>query len=147
MSLKVMQGAKTVDAANYLPDIKYLTLTVGATAQANSTGVDMSEHFEFIAVCSAYAVAAGCTLTWYVQESDTVGGTYTNITGASVVCAASAVNLSKWFTVNWKHPDRKRFARLSAIVTGANTATIAANSLRVNPSGGPVDISADVTEV
>lgn len=147
MSMKVMDGARTIDGANSGTDIPYQTLTVGMTAQANSTGVDMSNHFELLATFLAPAVAAGCTLTCLVQESDEAAANFTNITGAAATIAAGSANLAEWISVDWKHPDRKKYARLSMLATGANTATVAALSLRVNEGGGDVDADDNMTEV
>lgn len=147
MSLKVMNGARTLDSANLVTDIAYQTLTVGGTAQVNSTGVDMSGHAEFLACCMGMAVHANATLTWYIQESDEAAANFVNISGATKVMAASSANDAAWIDVNWKHPDRLKYGRIVAIATGANTATVAATSLRVQQINGDVTADASFVEV
>jgi len=147
MSLKVIDGAKAIDGANLACDIDYQTLTVGGTANVESTSVDMSEFFELLAHITVDAVDAGCTLKVAVQESDEADASFTNITGALAEFAAGAADDSVWMSVNWKHPDRKRYARLQAIVTGANTALLTAGTLRVQPHGGPMSVDTGVVEV
>jgi hypothetical protein len=145
--LRVVDGAYTLAAGTFTIDIPYKTLTVGGTANAESTGVDMSGHWEFLANVCGYVIDAGCTLTVTVQESDEAAASFTNITGASHSYAAGSANDSKWFSVSWRNADRKKYARLQAIVTGANTATLSAVTLRVLPNAGPIntDASFDVT--
>ncbi len=146
MSLKVMDGARTLDGANSTCDIAHQTLTVGATAQANSAGVDMTNFFEVMAHVNVLSTAAGCTLTVYGQESDD-NSTFTNISGSSQVIAPSQANDSVWLDVNWKNPTRKRYFRVSALATGANAAILSAATLRVGPHGGDMTVDDSFDEV
>lgn len=141
MSLKVMDGVRTLDGANHTPDLPGTTLTVGGTETANTTGAEMKDFFELLASILVTSVAAGCTLVVKAQESNEASANFTDIPGASITFAANTANDAQWIDVNWKHPDRKRYGRLTATVTGANAATLSATTLRVGPHGG--DMTAD----
>ncbi|GAG44021.1 unnamed protein product, partial [marine sediment metagenome] len=120
------------DGANSTPDLVSTTLTVGGTATANTTGVDMVAHSEYLACIQVTSVAAGCTLVVKAQESNEAAANFTDVTGAAITYAANTVNDAQWVDVDWRHPDRLRYARLTATVTGANAAVLSANTLRVH---------------
>lgn len=145
--LKVMDGARTLDGANHTPDLPYSTLTVGGTATANTTGVDMKAHAEFLACVCVSAIAAGATLTVKAQESNEAAANFADIADASMEFAANTANDAQWFSVDWNHPDRLRYARLTATVTGANTAKLSANTLRVHKTDGPQTKDDAFTEI
>lgn len=146
MSMKVMDGARALDGTNLTADIVQTTLTVGGTATVNSTGVEMTDFFEFLAHILVTSVDAGATLVVVAQESNEAAANFTNITSATQTFAATAANDSAWFDVDWKHPDRGKYARLSATVTGANTAVLSGATFRIQPHGGPVTADASVVE-
>lgn len=146
MSLKVMDGMRTLDGANYGLDIPPANYANANTM--NGTGVDMNDFFELIAIAQAGVIVGTAVATVAVQECDTSGGTYANVTGASVAFTAAAEsNLCKIIDVDWKHPDRKRYARVQNVVSVANAAIIGVSTLRVQPKGGPMtkDTSVDET--
>ena len=144
MSIKVIDGARTLDGANNGLDIAPANYATGNTA--NSTGVDMSEFFELIAMVQAGVVVGTATVTVYAQESDD-NSTFTNISGASVSFVNNAdSNTGQVLSVNWKHPGRKRYARVSGVVSVANAAIYGVSTLRVQPHGGPMTIDSSVDE-
>lgn len=143
MSLKVMDGMRTLDGANYGLDIPPANYANANTM--NGTGVDMADFFELIATAISGVVTGTAVATVKVQESDTLGGTYADVSGASqVFTAAAESNLCKVISVDWKHPDRKRFGRAQNVVSVANAAFIGVSTLRVQPKGGPMTADTSV---
>ena len=145
MSLKVIDGARTLDGTNNGVDIPPANYANGNTM--NSTGIDMKDFFELIGMVQAGVVIGTAQVDVYVQESND-DSTYTNITGAQVTVANTESNTGQVFSVNWKHPDRKRYARVSGVVSVANGAIYGVSTLRVQAHGGDmsVDSSADETK-
>lgn len=137
MSLKVIHGAKVLDGTNYTPDIVYADRTVNTTV--NSTAVDMVNHFELIVHLLTAVIDAGATVTVQLQESNESSANFTNISGAIFTKTASHDNHSAWMSVNWKHPDRKRYVRLQGFTAGANSGAYSASTIRMNRSGAAGD--------
>jgi len=69
------------------------------------------------------------------------------VTDAEAVFTANAEsNMCKVIDVDWKHPDRKRYARVQNVVSVANAAIIGISTLRVQPKGGPMTADDSVAE-
>lgn len=86
---------------NIADDLQLLTLAAAAavTATGNGTGVDVTSFVGQVAVVLTSAAGTGTTPTLDVklQQSDTLSGTYTDISGATfsqVVAAASVQKIS-----------------------------------------------------
>ncbi len=141
MSLKVIDGLRTIDGANAAMDMNIQTIT--AVNTVNGSSHDMKNHFEFIAVCLNDATEAGATCTFVGQESND-DSTFTNISGSSAVIAADSANTVELIQVDWKHPDRKRYARVAAVVTGANTSIVGIVGMRVQAKGGDLSVDDNV---
>ncbi len=141
MGLKVMDGARTLDGANNGIDAP----AVGATAgTVNTTGVSMADHEELM-VCLAVGVMTGTgTLAVAVQESND-DTTYTNISGALVSVAADGDNTGYIIDVDWRHPDRMKYARVQAI-TANNTCFHSIQTIRLKNKQA-VTADGAVTEV
>lgn len=145
MSLKVMDGMRTYDGANYGLDIPPANYANANTM--NGAAIDMIDFFELIAIACTGVVTGTAVATVKVQECDTAGGTYTNVTDAEAVFTANAEsNMCKVIDVDWKHPDRKRYARVQNVVSVANAAIIGISTLRVQPKGGPMTADDSVAE-
>lgn len=141
MSMKVIDGARTLDGANFGCDLPPLSIASGNTR--NSTGVDMSGHYELIANVEAGVVNTSVAVT--VQESNESAANFTNITGAVVTMNTN--NTSKVMSVDWKHPDRKKYARLQGITAGGGATLYGATTLRVAENAGPVSLDSSVVAV
>lgn len=138
--LKIIDGLATLDGANFKIDIPYQSVT----AQVNSTGVDMSDHNEFLGAFASAAVTGSGTLTCLVQESNEAAANFANVTGgvANAVATISAANCLKILAVDWRGPLRKKYARLSAI-NATNAVAVSAVGLRVGKrSGQAIDAAA-----
>jgi len=145
MSIKVMDGARTLAGATATADIPIANYANANTM--NSTGVDMKDHFELLVALIGGVVTGTAVVTLYAQESNEAAANFTNIASATATLTAAAEsNLSKWISVNWKHPDRKRYARVSGVVSVANAAFYGALTLRVGPHGGAVTADGALTE-
>lgn len=135
MSLKVMDGARTLDGANHEPDLDNRTLVVEMEATMISPILNMVDFTEVMYQILVTNVDTGATLVVKARESNK-GTNFTDIPGASITFPPNTTNDAQWIDIDWKHPDRKRHVDLHARVTGANTATLSATSLRVAPRGG-----------
>jgi len=125
---------------------------VAQTAGANTgTGVNVTETEEFAAVVQGSAPGDDGTLTFKLQESDVVGGTYTDITGAVMAAAitiSSTDALGKTFIGRLrtsKLAAGNRFVRIVATVA-TNTLDIAGTILLGLSNKKPVLFSSDITE-
>ncbi len=126
--LKVINGLETVDGANNKIDIPYQSVT----AQVNSTGVDMSNHDEFLAAFLGAAITGSGTLTCLVQESDEAAANFANVEGgeSNAVATINAANMLYVMSVDWRGPTRKKYARLS-VINATNAVAVSALGLRV----------------
>ena len=131
MSLKVMDGARTIDGANIGGDLSAENV---AASTVNATSVDMSSpgHHELLVAISCGVLTGTGTLAVFVQESNEAAANFTNIASAIQSFAATNDNTSKWISVDWKKPDRKRYARVVA-TTALNSTVYSALTLRVQP--------------
>jgi hypothetical protein len=146
MSLKVMDGLRTVDGANAAVDIAIANYASGNTM--NGTSHDMKDHFEFLVSAQAGVVTGTAVVTIVVQESNEAAANFANVASAAVSFANNAnSNQAKLISVNWKHPDRKRYARVQGLVTVANAAFYGVHAMRVAPHGGPVTADSALTGV
>lgn len=141
--LKVIDGLRTTDGANSGTQIGMISRTAGTV---NGPGVAMGGHFEALALVGIGSVAASTNCTYNVQESND-NSNFTNISGATTVFNASAANLSRVIGIDWKHPDRKAYARLVQIVAGAGAVVGGGEILRVNQNAGPVNTEASTIPV
>ncbi len=144
MSLKVIDGARFLgSSAADIPISNYANAST-----TNSASQDMSEFFELMAQLDVGVIVGTASVQFVVQESNESAANFTNISGATVTVVNSAnSNLAKRISVNWKHPDRLRYARLQGLVTVANAAFFGATIARLQPRGGDMDIDDSVTEV
>lgn len=131
--LRVLEGARGIDDANSASDIPQANYAAANTM--NSTSVDMGNPaadggFEELLVNVRTGVVLGtATLVTVVQESNEATANFTNTT-AFLNFAAADDNKSKWASVLWTHPDRKRYARIQGVTAG-NTVEYGAATLRV----------------
>lgn len=127
--MRVIDGAKVFDGANNAPDIPVAARS-GTTVE--STPVDMGDpgHNELIVNAQFGERTGSATVLFSLQESNEAGANFTTITGTSLTISAG--NLSRMISINWAHPDRKRYARIRGQTLG-NTFVWGATSLRVRP--------------
>ena len=145
MSLRVSDGARTLDGANYGLDIAPANYANANTM--NSIGIDMVDFFEVMAMIQLGVIVGTAVVTVYGQESDD-NSTFTNISGSSLAFTNAAnSNQGGVLAVNWKHPDRKRYFRVSGVVSVANAAIYGVSTVRVAPHGGPITKDTSVDQV
>lgn len=145
MSLKVIDGVRTVDGTNAAIDIPYATYAAANTT--NGASHDMKDHFEFIATLHVSNSGTTTTIMVNVQESND-GSTWANIANAGVTVGVNTQNKSYLISVDWKHPSRKRFSRLQSVIGGASTSAVfSASGMRVAQSGGNVAVDSNVTAI
>lgn len=142
--LRAIDGASSIDPANNGVDITPLDRTA---ATVNATGVDMSGHASFWGMMMAGVIDASTNVTLWVQESNEAAANFVNITGASTVLETADDDQSAQLYVDWRHPDRKKYARLVGIVAGSNSALYGAFSLRLDALRNDGTVAADVTAV
>lgn len=123
MPLKVIDGLRTANHANAVIDFAQLV-----AAQVNGPGTDMSEHLEAVYVGTCSAVTGSGTGTIVMQESNEASANFTNVTNASL--AFNTANTVKVGSVDWRKPNRKRYARLAAF-NATNSITLQGTLLRV----------------
>ena len=142
MGLKTIDGLRSYDHANAAMDVPQQVIAAGSTVNGNIH--DMAGFGEFLAHCLTDAIDVGATLTYQVQESDTqTSGDFTDISGASKSVAGAGTNQYHMISVDWTHPDRKRYARVECAVTGANNATptVVGNKIKPMSSPGGIDLT------
>lgn len=103
-----------------------------ATATVTGTGIDCSGFEEVVYVLMVGAVSGTSpTLDVAIQESATVGGTYTAITGATIAQVTTATHQ---FHVGARVNTAKPFQRVVATIAGTTPSfTMSVAMLRVNP--------------
>lgn len=94
-----------------------LIAPAAVTTTANQTGVDISTYVGEVAVILTSAAGTGTTPTLDVklQESDAVGGTYTDISGAAFTQVTTAASVQK---INVQVDGLKQFVRVVDTVSG-----------------------------
>lgn len=106
---------------NIAQSLQLATLIAPAavTATANQTGVDISTYVGELAVILTSAAGTGTTPTLDVklQESDAVGGTYTDISGAAFTQVTTAASVQK---INVQVDGLKQFVRVVDTVSGTS---------------------------
>lgn len=128
--MRVIDGAKVFDGANNTPDIPVAARA--ASTIVESSPVDMADpgHDELI-VSAQFGERTGLSqVVLAVQESNEAGANFANVPGSSFTTAAS--NIARIISIDWTHPDRKRYARIrgQSIV---NTHIYGAATLRMRP--------------
>jgi len=96
-----------------LDKLQHLTLlaTTTITATGDQTGVDLAGYEGDVQIIlTGTAAGAAADLTFRIEESDTLGGTYTAATGGSFTAIGNAA-YKEVITLNSN--DLKRFIRLS----------------------------------
>lgn len=114
---------------------KQTLASAARTASANGTGVDTMGYNEVIALLDVGAVAGTTpTLDVKLEESDTSGGTYTAITGATF---AQITTANHALSIGIKVGDgiRKRFIRAVATIGGTTPSFTCAVALLLAKPG------------
>ncbi len=142
MPLKVIDGLRTVTHGNSQLDLDVQAIVAGNTV--NGAVHTMDGFGEFLALFTIDDVDVGATLIMKVQESNEAAANFTNIAGAEKTVAAGAANDAELISVDWKHPDRGKFARVTAQVTGANNTDLSAIGLKMVPFGGSAGLDLSV---
>lgn len=142
--LKVIDGLRTVDGANATCDILPADRTNTTT---NGTGVDMADFEELIAVAMIGTLDASHGQTIAIQESDEAAANFANITSPDNTVHTSVTNTLHVWSVDWRHPDRKRYARVQVIDDATDSALTGVATMRCRPKGGVVTVDSNVTEV
>lgn len=106
-------------AAGSIPRIRNavatnLTLT-GATVTTTGLATNSASYIAYAVVFTS--LAGGATVAINLQECDTVGGTYTNVTGAAIAAITSASD-GDTAVICVKNVGRKAFTRLSIVTSG-----------------------------
>lgn len=93
--------------------------TAARTTTTNGTGIDIKDYTGKIKVVLDSAAGTGTspTLDVKLQESDTVGGTYVDISGAAFTQVVGASSLQ---SIGLEVNDRKRFIRAVATIGGTS---------------------------
>jgi hypothetical protein len=123
---KVIDGLRMIDGTNNASDLALVNYASGNTS--NSTSVDMIDHSELLVHAMSGTLLGTATLTLIIQESDEAAANFTNVAFINFAAADDAKN--KLASIDWNHPDRKRYARLSGVVAN-NTVEYAAATIRV----------------
>jgi hypothetical protein len=142
--LRAFDGARSIDPANQGVDITPLDRTA---ATVNATSVEMSNFASLIGMMMAGVIDAATNVVLWVQESNEAAANFVNITGASKALEAGDDDQSVQVYVDWRHPDRLKYARLVGIVTGSGSALYGAWSLRVDSLRNDGSIGADAAAV
>ena len=145
--LRAIDGASSIDPANNGVDLTPLDRTSGTV---NATSVDMSGHASLLGMMMAGVIDASTNVSLLIQESNEVAANFVNITSpstASGVLEAADDNQSLQVYVDWRHPDRKKFARLVGVVTGSGSALYGLWSIRLDALRNDGTVAADVTVV
>ena len=141
MPLLALNGARSMtnDETSDIPIATYNDST------QNGAGLDMREFNELVAHLMVGVVVGSATLTAVVQESND-NSTFTNITNAAfTITADNDDNKTEWLSVDWRHPDRKRYARAQTVAGGSQDHIHGLTTLRLAPrSDGVVSNGADV---
>lgn len=114
---------------------KQSLVSAARTASANGTGVDTMGYNEVVALLDVGAVSGTSpTLDVKLQESDTSGGTYTDISGAAF---AQVTDANHSLTIGVKVGDgvRKRFIRAVATIGGTTPSFTCAIALLLAKPG------------
>jgi hypothetical protein len=126
--------------------------TVANTEQLTDA-VDMSKWHEAMFVLLLGNMAAE-TIDFKLMESDTAGGTYTDISGKAItqLAAHATNNDNKQAVINLKAEELgtgKRYVKARVITGGATGGPAAVLALGVRPRFGPAsdDDSADVVQI
>jgi hypothetical protein len=96
-----------------LDKLQHFTLlaTTTITATGDQTGVDLAGYEGDVQIIlTGTAAGADADLTFRIEESDTLGGTYTAVTGGGFTAIGNAAS-KEVITLNSN--DLKRFIRLS----------------------------------
>lgn len=142
MLKQLLDGVRPDDESNGLA-IDYAANSAG---DVDSAGVLMQGFLEFLATLHLDVVDASTTLVFKVQESDD-DTTYTDVPDAtSGTIAAATANEIRRIHVDWRHPDRKKYARVRCVVAGSNSADFSVDTLRGNAVGGDISKSASMIE-
>jgi hypothetical protein len=132
--LKVIDGLRTSNHANSVVDIAAQSVVHGTTnANVVSTSVDMANFAELLVVGLCNAVTGTPTGTIAIQESNEAAANFVNVTNA--VLTFTAANTVKVHSLDWRKPNRKRYARLSAY-NATNAITLAGITERVHQTHG-----------
>lgn len=111
-------------------ELKQLHADTVAAATVNSAGFDVS-MFEY--VLFTLSMGDGDTaLACKIQESDTSGGTYTDVTGATRSFAATDDNKTGAIVVRCH--GRKQFLRLNVVGTGGTSSVLVAVASLIGPN-------------
>lgn len=138
----VLDGARVLDGANQLADLK--TQSLNANTNINTTSQDMIGHMELLVCAQVGTLGASSNAVLAVQESND-NSTFTNITSATLTL--DTANSNQLLSVSWRHPDRKRYARLQLRPAIANATLLGAQAIRLQPKNGPVNTDASMTQV
>ncbi len=141
MPLKVIDGLRSQAHANSDLDLNVQPIVAGNTVNGAVHTID--GFGEFLALFTVDDVDTGATLIVKVQESNEAAANFTNISGATKTIAAGSADIIEMISVDWKHPDRKKYARVTAQVTGANNADLSAVGLKMVPFGGAAGLDLD----
>lgn len=131
--MRVIDGAKVFDGANNATDLSHLNYASGNTSASTSVDMRNPGHHELLVNARTGNLLGAATLTVAVQESDEAAANFTNIAGAHMNFAPTDDNKSKWASIDWTHPDRKRYARVQGI-TANNTVEYGVATLRCRPA-------------
>jgi hypothetical protein len=142
-NLRTIDGMRTAGDGDRTHDLPHLSR---AAATYNSTGVDTTNYREVVFLISTAALAATSTLAVKLQESETVGGTYTDITGAAKSYVDADDDKLDAIYVNTENVDRKKFVRANCVVAVA-AAVFGIISMRLNPTSGIITAGANVVAV
>lgn len=139
----VLDGARAMDGANLATDLKIQSLN--ANTNINTTSVDMSGHCELLVFGHVGTLGASSSAVLVVQESNEANANFTTIANASI--SLNTANSTQMLSVNWRHPDRKKYARLQLQPAISNPTLLGAHTLRVQPTMGPVNIDSGMAQV
>lgn len=129
--IRVIDGARAADGANNAADIAVANYASEELAEGIIVDMALPGHRELI-----FNAATGATETQdtsvavTVAEANDPNDTFETVPGALI--GVDGPNASAWGSVNWNHPERKRYARLQAFPEDG-WAIFGASSLRVAP--------------
>lgn len=123
-----------------------LDIAAAASADRNGEACDTQGYTDVTAVVKFGTIADGATTAVKLQYCDTSGGTYEDMTGASIDVAADDDN--QVFVLH-AHRPQKRYVRVVVDKDAANNTEETALYIKSNPTEMPVtfDVTDAVTNV
>ena len=108
----------------------------------NTTGLNMSDRSLHVVCASCATVMSGnFQILIGIEEANALGGPFTAVPNRTYpnFFNNSTPGKQLWIFTDWKHPDRKKYARLKMVVdSGGGIFTVSVNHCAINAGSGDV---------